>query len=104
MLISNRVAFSRVILRTAKTLIYLVPACVATYFLDEYLLRHKFNFPFIIPAVLGPAMAFFIGFNNNQAYDRWWEARKIWGGLVNTSRTYARQILQYSGTESKLGA
>ena len=38
-------------------------------------------------------MAFFIGFNNNQAYDRWWEARKIWGTLVNDSRTWARQIV-----------
>ena len=38
-------------------------------------------------------MAFFIGFNNNQAYDRWWEARKIWGGIVNDSRSFARMVL-----------
>jgi len=34
-----------------------------------------------------------IGFRNSSAYDRWWEARKIWGGVVNESRTFTRQAL-----------
>ena len=38
-------------------------------------------------ALVGTAVAFLIGFQNNSAYDRIWEARKIWGGIVNTSRT-----------------
>jgi putative membrane protein len=33
-----------------------------------------------------------LGFRSNQAYDRWWEARTIWGAIVNDSRTLARQI------------
>lgn len=40
-------------------------------------------------ALIGTAVAFVIGFQNNVAYDRIWEARKIWGGIVNTSRTLA---------------
>jgi putative membrane protein len=59
------------------------------------LIRHHFEIPSIIPAVLGTAIAFFVGFNNNQAYDRWWEARKIWGSLVNDSRSWARSIISY---------
>jgi len=39
-------------------------------------------------AVIGSAVAFVIGFQNNVAYGRIWEARKIWGGIVNTSRTF----------------
>ncbi len=39
-------------------------------------------------AVVGTAVAFIIGFQNNAAYGRIWEARKIWGGVVNTSRTW----------------
>ncbi|HEY1098973.1 MAG TPA: bestrophin family ion channel [Myxococcota bacterium] len=39
--------------------------------------------------ILGTAVAFYIGFKNNQAYDRFWEARKAWGSIVNTSRTFA---------------
>ncbi len=38
-------------------------------------------------ALVGTAVAFLIGFQNNAAYDRIWEARKIWGGIVNTSRS-----------------
>jgi putative membrane protein len=46
-----------------------------------------------LPAsILGVAIAFLIGFRVNSAYDRWWEARKLWGALVNDSRTVARQI------------
>jgi len=37
-------------------------------------------------SVIGTAVAFYVGFKNNQAYDRMWEARKIWGGIVNDSR------------------
>lgn len=38
-------------------------------------------------------MAFFLGFKNNSSYDRTWEARKIWGAIVNESRTFATAIL-----------
>lgn len=40
-------------------------------------------------ALIGTAVAFLIGFQNNAAYGRAWEARQIWGGIVNESRTWA---------------
>lgn len=42
--------------------------------------------------IAGVALAIFLGFRNNSAYDRWWEGRKLWGGIVNHSRTLARQV------------
>jgi putative membrane protein len=39
-------------------------------------------------ALIGTAVAFVVGFQNNSAYGRIWEARMIWGGIVNTSRTF----------------
>jgi ion channel-forming bestrophin family protein len=45
----------------------------------------------------GVALSIFLGFRNNAAYDRWWEGRKLWGGLVNSTRTTARQILTLIG-------
>jgi putative membrane protein len=39
--------------------------------------------------LLGAALAILLGFRNNSAYDRWWEARKIWGGMVHVSRSFA---------------
>ena len=41
----------------------------------------------------GVAISIFLGFRNAACYDRWWEARKLWGALINTSRTLTRQWL-----------
>jgi putative membrane protein len=40
-------------------------------------------------------LGIFLGFRNNTAYDRFWEGRKLWGALVNTSRSLTRQILTF---------
>lgn len=39
----------------------------------------------------GIALSLFLGFRNNAAYDRWWEARKLWGGLLADVRSVARE-------------
>lgn len=49
--------------------------------------------PFLPVATIGTAVAFYVGFKNNQAYDRLWEARKLWGGITNTSRTLAASFI-----------
>lgn len=43
-------------------------------------------------AVFGIALSLFLGFRNSAAYDRWWEARKLWGGLVADMRSLAREL------------
>lgn len=45
--------------------------------------------------VIGIAVAFYLGFKNNSSYDRTWEARKIWGGIVNNSRSLGVQIVAF---------
>ncbi|MDB4285751.1 hypothetical protein N9933_00455 [bacterium] len=63
----------------------IVTAWVAIfYFLDLTWLK----IPWTPLALIGTAVAFVVGFQNNSAYGRIWEARKIWGGIVNTSRTF----------------
>ncbi len=42
--------------------------------------------------VFGIALSLFLGFRNNAAYDRWWEARKLWGGLLADMRSLAREV------------
>lgn len=49
--------------------------------------------PIAVVAILGTALSIILGFKTSSAYERWWEARKIWGGIVNESRTLARQVL-----------
>ena len=96
MLISKRISISRVISGTWINFILDTLTCVATYLLFRFIPDFEWNIPALIPSILGTALAFFIGFNNNQAYNRWWEARIIWGGLVNDSRTWARQLLYFN--------
>lgn len=51
-------------------------------------LYHPSSAPF---AVFGLALSLFLSFRNNAAYDRWWEARKLWGGLLADLRSFARE-------------
>ena len=47
--------------------------------------------------LFGITLAIFLGFYNNTSYDRFWEGRKLWGSLLNTTRSLARQALTLSG-------
>lgn len=63
--------------------------------LYAYLGLHFIRTPFLPIATLGTAVAFYVGFKNNSAYERFWEGRKIWGGVVNSSRTWANFVVNY---------
>ncbi|MDB5246822.1 MAG: putative rane protein [Segetibacter sp.] len=51
--------------------------------------------PFTPIGLVGTAVAFYVGFKNNSSYERLWEARKIWGAIVNVSRTFTVYVLDY---------
>ena len=104
MIITKRIFISNVLKGVVKSFFTITGISVFAYILIEYILKDYFDPPEIIPAILGTALAFFIGFNNNQAYDRWWEARKIWGALVNDSRSWTRQIIYYTRISDGLNA
>ncbi len=59
--------------------------------------------PHLPLAIMGGALSIFLAFRNNSAYDRWWEARTLWGGLVNNARTFARQALTLISPDNKEG-
>lgn len=44
-------------------------------------------------AGFGTVIGIIVGLRNSSAYARWWEARTLWGAVVNRSRTFARQVL-----------
>jgi putative membrane protein len=48
--------------------------------------------PWVPASIIGTAVAFYVGFKNNSAYDRLWEARKIWGGIINSSRAWGMYV------------
>jgi ion channel-forming bestrophin family protein len=60
--------------------------------------------PFLPISLIGTAVALYVGFKNNSSYERLWEARRIWGGVVNTSRTFGIFIMDYLQPSSSISA
>lgn len=56
---------------------------------------HADVFPTLPWPLLGAALVLFLGFRNTSAYARWWEARTLWGSMVNTSRSFGRGVLHF---------
>jgi len=75
-------------------------ALLGVYSALVYIASTIYNFPGVsipiaIPAILGTIISLLLAFRSNQAYDRWWEARSLWGAIVNDSRSFTRQILTF---------
>lgn len=50
-----------------------------------------FDLPDLPIPLIGSAVAVYLAFRNTVAYARWWEARTLWGAMINNSRSFARQ-------------
>ncbi len=95
MLLRSKRTLFKVVLGNWRSNVVTVGLIVLASVAGEWLARGPTGVPSFLPLVLGTATAFFIGFINNQAYVRWWEARTVWGELVNDSRTWARSLVAY---------
>lgn len=72
-------------------------AFAGTAFISYHVFGYKnISLPIAPVSIIGVAIAIFLGFRNSSAYDRWWEARKIWGGIVNYSRSWAMEVNSFS--------
>lgn len=84
----RRYPFKSVIIWTKRELIFFFVLATLVTILFELLNIKWLQVPLTPVGLIGTAVAFMVGFQNNAAYDRIWEARKIWGGVVNTSRSF----------------
>ncbi len=93
MLINKRIPISFILNKIKTEVLIIALLSLVIGYLDE---RFIFlTIPLTIPAILGTTISLLLAFRTNQAYERWWEARKIWGGIVNTSRQFIRQLQTY---------
>jgi putative membrane protein len=74
------------------SMLYFLVVATSVYVLRQTVDRWNLEIPFEPVAIMSTALAIFLGFKNNEAYGRWWEARIIWGLAVNYSRAWARQV------------
>lgn len=104
MVVTKEIRFSTFIKWTSFHMLWLtlmMGAIAALYHFNII----SISIPWLPVSVIGTAVAFYVGFKNNQAYDRMWEARKIWGGIVNDSRAWGMMVDAYISnlfTEHKL--
>ncbi len=95
MLLNKRISIIDFI-KTIKVDIALITSyAVIVGVLDQYGFLNKISVPIGITAVFGTAVALLLAFRTNQSYERWWEARIIWGAIVNDSRTLVRQCVSF---------
>lgn len=94
MITSKNIGIGKVLLWSGHHIIWLtaVTLSIAYLYHDGYL---EFKIPWLPISVIGTAVAFYIGFKNNSAYDRMWEARKVWGAIVNSSRAWGTYCKNY---------
>jgi putative membrane protein len=62
---------------------------------DHYWIFKQINIPLAVSAMVGTMLSLLLGFRTSQSYERWWEARVVWGAIVNDSRTLIRQLQQF---------
>lgn len=76
------------LLWTRKTIYWLLLVGVLPTILYQLLDFKWLAIPWTVVALLGTATAFIVGFKNTQTYNRTWEARQIWGTILNSSRSW----------------
>lgn len=95
MLIKKRISVIY-FLRTIKWDILAV-VCYATLAgtFDHYGILSKVSIPLAVTSFTGTILSLLLAFRTAQSYERWWEARTVWGAIVNDSRTLVRQVMQF---------
>ncbi|MDV6167294.1 bestrophin family ion channel [Flavobacterium sp. DG1-102-2] len=74
---------------------------VVIHFLTEHFYTYVPEMPLTIATFLGTAISVLLSFKMSQSYDRWWEARKIWGAIVNDSRSFVLQLQGFLKGDNK---
>ncbi|GAO41161.1 bestrophin family protein [Flavihumibacter petaseus] len=96
MLLKKNIPFSYIFGKIKHELVWITLYAVLIVVLYENYHITRISIPIAIPTILGTVISLLLGFRSNQAYDRWWEARHIWGAIVNDSRTLGRQVISFT--------
>ncbi|MCB0668580.1 MAG: hypothetical protein KDC80_22300 [Saprospiraceae bacterium] len=91
MIVTKGIKFGNLLRWTGPHILWLLAVMTVASLLYQYDII-RIAIPWLPVSIIGTAVAFYVGFKNNQAYDRMWEARKIWGGIVNDSRSWGMMI------------
>lgn len=95
MLLKKRIPLSYVLGKIKIELGLVIMYTISFEAIHHFYNAGSVNIPIAVPAILGTIISLLLAFKSNQAYDRWWEARIVWGAIVNDSRTLVRQVIAF---------
>ena len=95
MLLKKKIPMRYVLGKIKVELVLVTIYVVAFELFHLYFDSKAMNIPIAVPTIIGTIISLLLAFKSNQAYDRWWEARMIWGAIVNDSRTLLRQVMGF---------
>ena len=102
MLLNKRISVWYFVKQIKFQIVLIVSFAFLIGFLDDIDFLKKITIPLSIPALLGTAVSLLLAFRTAQSYERWWEARTVWGAIVNDSRSFMRLIKQFSLTQKTI--
>lgn len=96
-------SYSRQVMKTlTPTLLFMVVySVVCCYLMLDFfdIDKSAFQPTIAMHSLLGIVLGLFLVFRTNTAYDRWWEGRRLWGGMVNSTRNFALKLNAYLSKE-----
>lgn len=92
MLLNTQIPASYILNKVKYALVYVLIVSLLVLFITDRYSELLPEMPLTIPAFIGTAISILLSFKLNQSYDRWWEARKVWGAIVNDSRSFVIQL------------
>lgn len=95
MILHNRIPISYIWRKIQKDMLIIFSVVLTVAILGEVTSGILPDLVISVPALLGTSISILLSFRVSQSYDRWWEARKIWGLIVNDARTFALQITTF---------
>jgi putative membrane protein len=96
MLLKTKIPLSYVFGKIRQELLFVFIYASLIAIEDRFFHVINISLPLSVPMVLGTVLSLLLAFKSNQAYDRWWEARIVWGAIVNDSRSLIRQLLCFT--------
>lgn len=95
MLLRKKIPMQYVLGKIKYELGLVLAYCIGFEFINHYYHSFSIDIPIAIPTIVGTIISLLLAFKSNQAYDRWWEARIVWGAIVNDSRSLVRQVIAF---------
>lgn len=95
MLLDKRISIFYFLNLIKLDLFLIIGYTTVTALVRHYAYLHDIVIPIALASLLGTLISLLLAFKTSQSYERWWEARTVWGSIVNDSRTLIRQLKQF---------